>query len=64
MKKLKKIELKNAVVMNASEMKNVIGGISREEYCKIMKDSWDYNVNDWDAGTIEGWWYGWSHHCM
>lgn len=55
--------LKGAAKLNKQEMKNVKGGVSREQYCAELAENFQNNADSWDAGTIEGWWHGWSNNC-
>lgn len=44
-------------------MLHISGGIDRDEYCRNLDEMWTGNADNWDAGTIEGWWIGWNEHC-
>jgi len=64
MKKLSKINFKDARVLSDPEMKKIEGGTSIAEYCATLEMLWNNNANNWSVGAIEGWWYGWSSYCM
>lgn len=49
--------------LTKSDMLHISGGIDRDEYCRNLDEMWTGNADNWDAGTIEGWWIGWNEHC-
>lgn len=64
MKLLKKLKLNDAQELSSHEMKRLEGGVSQGEYCATMSMLWDNNWTSWSVGAVEGWWIGWSSHCM
>ncbi len=57
------ILLKGAAKLNKQEMKNVKGGVSREEYCATLRDiihSREESGEDLSPGEEAGAGYGWN----
>lgn len=55
--------LHEATTLNKSEMKNVKGGVSREEYCATLQQLANSNIQDedWDW---DNWSNAWETHCV
>lgn len=49
--------------LNLQEMSEILGGVSKAEYCATMEMLWEHNADSWSVDTIEGWWHGWNTHC-
>jgi len=69
MKKLSKLKLMsgNAVTMDESEMKSIVGGgYGDEEYCREMQRmaNWAAHYGSWSSDTWDSWGNSYINNCM
>lgn len=63
MKQLQKLKLKNVSELSNEQMQQIAGGVSREEYCRLLAEAFKNNADSWDIGSWEGFAYGWNTYC-
>lgn len=49
--------------LNKKEMLAIKGGVSREEYCKTLRDLFANNQEDWSEEEMESWANAYMQHC-
>ncbi len=45
------------------DLQDLLGGVSREEYCETLDMLIENNWDKWDQGAKDGAMYGWNKYC-